>query len=116
MDESMENVVEELCRKVAMGEGFVGNERELAMLDAQSADTEFTALEEKIEELEYAKEDYFVLDKSDLDVIVSNAMRKMFFNSTSGAYITPERDDYDQWVDDAVYELTAQMNTKNMGV
>ena len=49
----MEELVLELCRKISMGESFIGNEKELVLLDAEEHDAIVEKLEETIDDLEY---------------------------------------------------------------
>ena len=104
MDETILNFTERLCGLVEDQLGFTKNEKALFLLDAESADKEISDLEEKVEDLEWVEADYYTIDKDDLEAIVSNAMRKMFF-SKSATYMPTEEGDYDNWVDDAVHEL-----------
>ena len=115
MNDTVESLVKKLLEVIDGDDWFNanGNERELALMDAVNADNHIESLEEKIEDLEWEEDDYFTIDKDDLDIIVTNTMRKMFFNSASGKYISPEEGDYDQWVDDAVYEMKNNMEPFN---
>ena len=107
MNETVENLVQGLLDIIYdLDECCIveDNQKALALLDARSADLEISDLEEKVEALEWAEDDYYVIDKDDLDVIVSKALGKMFY-TTSGVYLPTEEGDYDNWVDDAVDEL-----------
>jgi hypothetical protein len=49
----MNELVLELVRKIEKGEGFMGNEKDLALLDAEEFGREIEALQEKLEDVEY---------------------------------------------------------------
>jgi len=112
MDETMESVVGQLC-DIIEGDGeFLPNGRALALLDARSADDEIERLEEKIEEIEWCADDYYQIDKDDLDMIVTRAMGKMFF-AKDGTYMETEEFDFDNFVDDTIAELEKEMDKVN---
>ncbi len=48
----MNDLIIELCRKIEKGEGFMGNEKELAFMDVEENDKYIMDLEEQIEETE----------------------------------------------------------------
>jgi len=114
MNETVENLVKGLIDIINDLDNtctITPNERALAMLDARSADEHIETLEKRIEDLEWAEDDYYVIEKDNLDKIMSDAMRKMFWNVN--LYIQPEEHDYDNWVDDAIYELKEILEKKD---
>ena len=106
-------MMNELIRKIDMNEGWFGNERDLAKLDAEEHENEVEKLEEKIEELEWSEDDYFSIDKDDLEKIVADTLRKMFWNTDHANYIQPEEEDYDSFVDDYAELLKDELEKPN---
>ena len=49
----MRTLIEELIGKIERGEGFTGNEKDLALLDAEEFMNDFDELERKKEDVEY---------------------------------------------------------------
>ena len=108
----MNEFIRNLINKIDLKEGWLGNERDLAKLDAESLELEIEKLEDKVEELEFNSEDYFTIDKDKLEKVFNNAVRKMFFNN-DGAYLITDKSDYDIWVDDAIFQLTLEMEKES---
>ena len=106
-------MIDELIRKIDQKEGWFGNERDLAKLDAEEHNQENFILEERVEELEYAEDDYFIIDKDNLEKIVADTLRKMFWNTEHANYIQPEEEDYYEWVGDYTKELTNELEKNN---
>ena len=72
MNETVAELVQELIYKVEKGEKFVGNEKDLFMLDAENADQHIEELEEKADVLEGTiLIDENIIDKIAEDVIVA---------------------------------------------
>ncbi len=110
MDVTVTNLVKDLLDTMnELGVPLGGNTKKLALLDAESADKHIEELEDKIEDLEFAAEDYFTIDKSELEVFVTNTMRKMFYPSGETDDYTPtSEDDYDSFIDDMVAILKTE--------
>lgn len=64
MNETVEDLVQGILDEMEMlGCRLVENKQKLALLDARSADAEIERLEDRIEEIEYASEEVYQLDK-----------------------------------------------------
>jgi hypothetical protein len=62
----------------------------------------------KMEDFEDILADVYVVEKDKLDVMLSRVFRRMFF-SRNGEFIPPEKGDYENWVDDAIYEIKKEL-------
>lgn len=113
IDTTIKKLVEDLCSLVEDQLGFTKNEKALALLDAESADKHIDELEDKVEDLEFAADDYFIIDKDELEVFVTNTMRKMFYPSGDIEYTETSEDDYDLFIDDAVKILKTEFEKGN---
>ena len=89
------------------------NQRELALLDAESADKYIEDLEDKVEELEWSADDYYQIDKDDMDMIITRAMRDMFFSQEDSIWVQPEELDYDGWLEATIDVVKAQCEKVN---
>ncbi len=97
------------------GDGkFTGNGEALLRLDGEEIDKYIADLEEKVEELEWHEDDYFTIDKDDIDVIVANMMRKMFYPADDSDYNPTNEEDYESFIDDAVAILKLELEKKEV--
>ncbi len=110
----MNDLIIELCRKIEKGEGFMGNEKELVLMDAEEFEKNATDLEDKVEDLEWAEDDYFTIDKDDVNVIMSNVMRKMFYPDYDDKYNATNEEDFESFIDDAVRILKLELEKKGV--
>ncbi len=97
------------------GDGkFTGNGEALLRLDGEEIDKYIADLEEKVEELEWHEDDYFTIDKDNIDVIVANMMRKMFYPADDSDYTPTNEEDYESFIDDAVAILIKELEKKGV--
>ena len=100
----MNEFIRNLINKIDLREGWFGNERDLAKLDAESLELQLEKYEDRIEDLEWSEEDYYQIDKDDMDIIVTRAMRKMLFTD-DGDWVTLTEEEYSVWLEDAIIEI-----------
>ena len=111
MDRTVKELVEQLCDMIDGHGEFHNNGRELALLDAESADDELSELEEKVEDLEWNEDDYFTIDKDKMDVIMTRVMRKMFYPDKK--YTATNEEDYYAFTDDMIEILKQEMEKES---
>ena len=117
MNDTVENLVQGLLDEMEeSGLRTSANRKALLLLDARSADDELETLEEKVEDLEWAVEDYFTIDKDDLGVIVARVMRSMFYPSKDSGYVATNEEDYDSFLDEVVELLKDEFEKGNKNV
>ena len=76
----MNEFIRNLINKIDLREGWFGNERDLAKLDAESLELELEKYEERIEELEFPSEDYYTIDKGMFEEKLNRVFVKHFLN------------------------------------
>ena len=115
MNNTVEHLVQGLLDVIDKKDWFNanGNQRELALLDAESADKYIGMLEGEIEDFEWSAGDYYQIDKDDMDIIITRAMRDMFFSQGDNVWVQPEELDYDGWLEDTIDMVKAQCEKVN---
>ena len=116
MNENVTSLVQGLLDVIDRKDWFNanGNQRELALLDARSADDAIEALEDKLESLEYDSEDYYTIDKDTFESESRKALRSYFY--TDDGDITEEFENFEgvmPEIIDELQELFVAMMVKN---
>ena len=91
----MIEVIDKLIHKIDLREGWFGNERDLAKLDAESLLDELDGLEERVEELEWDTDDYYTIDKDKFETKMNATLVNHFFNKEGGLQVPYEHIEHD---------------------
>ncbi len=118
MDETVENLVTRLCDIIEDGRTLQANDKALFLLDARSADIELEMLEERVEDLEYAAEDYYQLDKDDIETKMRSKISDQFLTN-EGVVSEAFADDFDNdmvsdLVEDILSDILVLMEKENL--